>query len=139
MMKLALMLLAALPLLADPITVGPIPITGSGYWAWVYGGGIAVSVTALGSDGINSVFVSFRDGNEIPLFIEPPVPTVFGTVSGCPDGTAIINGVVVNNSICSGTTFGFTIDSNGSGLLFTHLYPFGSPIDQADLFGAISI
>ena len=144
-MRTLLFLLLAGAALADTITVGPIPITGHGSWQWDYGLGIRESISASGSNCVNSVLVSFSDFTDLVLFVEPPLPVTFSLLSDCPGGTApakaTLNGLVSFGTCSDAPSFRFSIGAGTGALdIVDSAHPFiGTVIEHADLIGFFAI
>jgi hypothetical protein len=112
-MRTLLFLLLTGVALADPITVGPIPISGSGFWEWEYGpsgSGMGVSFGGSGTNGVDSISIFISDGTDnIPPLFTPTPPTGLSQIYPCPDGGITVNGIHTGPPKC--LNYGFQGDA----------------------------
>jgi hypothetical protein len=78
----------------DPISLGPIPISGSGTYTWDYGGGPGETFSFSGSDGTDSISAGIFEGLDLEELTFPGLPDFLGPYPECGwSGLVTIDGI----------------------------------------------
>jgi len=127
---------------AGPITVGPIPMSGSGTYQWLKNSSPVEVFSASGTDGVDSVSMSITDVGLDFLFNFPGLPSGLagGAGGACSywSGTVSIDGVSGISACSAGVTDYATWsigDGGGNANLYTPVI--GTLVESASLVGYI--
>lgn len=124
-------------ILASPIFLDPIPVSGSGTWGWDYGLGTFENFTASGTNGSNTLSMSIQTLTEWPL---PINVTTFGMMDPCStSGSLTINGIT-GVPHCLGTgQYVFSLPFDNIASIYEPNGFYGPLIIEAPLIGYLNV
>jgi len=139
MKTVCLLLVLSVLALANPISVGPIILTGSGSYEWGYGVGPVLNFSAFGSNGTDSASLYVSDGED-RIYAYVPLPFTGGLAPLGPffEGTGTIDGITVSN-FPVGPPFTRVDYSLSGDEWFLSLYDMNGLIAHAGLMGQIDV